>query len=333
MKSRQNWPMETIKPPKLHTGDVVGICSPSGTMAHKRDLLERAKRNFEKATGFSLVLAPNVYSRHYYSAGTAEERLADFHALIEDESVKAIIFSGGGDTAIDLVTGLNYDLIARHPKIISGISDATTLLSSITAKTGLVTFLGLEFSDYADHKMLYGVDSLKKAWFSGTIGEVRKNPAWKELHGTYTTYTGWQTIRPGQAKGRLVGGNLQSFLQLVGTEYELSFPQHILFFEAYMLPKKQIHKALMQLKMRGVFEGTSGLIMGYCLNSDDPAVVGNEQPLSETVLEVVEECDFPIMQIGEIGHWVENCLQPIGALASMDAGNLRFGILEPVVLL
>lgn len=325
--------MEMVKPPKLYKGDVVGICSPSGTMAHKRDLLERAKANFEKTTGLSLVLAPNVYSKHYYSAGTTEERLADFHALIEDNSVKAIVFSGGGDTAIDLVAGLDYDLIARHPKIISGISDATTLLSSITAKTGLVTFLGLEFLDFASHDMDYEVDSITQQWFSGAVPKFEPNPDWRELDNTFTTYAGWQTIRPGKAEGRLVGGNLESFLQLVGTEYELSFPHKILFFETYKLPKKQIHKALMQLKMRGVFEGANGLIMGYCLNSDDPAVVGNDQPLSETVLEVTEEYDFPIMQIGEIGHRVENCLQPIGALASMDAGNLRFEILEPVALL
>lgn len=324
--------MDSITPPKLKKGDLVGVCSPSGTIAHKEDLFRRAVENFERETGLKVLVAPNALAKHYYSAGTVQERVDDFHALIENDDVKAIVFSAGGDTAVDLLPQLDFDLIQKNPKIMAGISDATTLLSPITAKTGLITFLGLELLDFADDDMPYVVDSLERAWFQGEIGKVQANPNWRDFKGTNANYGGWLTIREGTAEGRLVGGNLQSFLQLVGTQYELPFQDSILFFEAYRLPKRQIRKALMQLKLRGVFEQITGLIVGYCVESDEPTVIGNEQPLEEAVLDIVGEYDFPIMQIGEIGHWVENFLQPIGAKAKMDATNLQFETLESVAV-
>lgn len=322
--------MNTMKPPKLQKGDKVGICSPSGTIDHKKELFERAKANFEKATRLSVVTASNAYAKHYYSAGAPQERIDDFHSLIADPEIKAVLFSAGGDTASDLVEHLDYDLIRNNPKIISGISDATTLLSPITAKTGLITFLGLEILDYADHDMDYETKSIMNMWFDGDAHEVQANPNWKELKENHTTYQGWQTIREGIAEGALVGGNSESFIQLLDTPYELRIPNSLLFFETYKQPKKQIHKTLMQLKLRGMLEDISGLIVGYCSEADKQEVVGNEQPLKETILEVADGYTFPIMQIGEIGHFVENFMQPIGARAKMDATTRRFEITESV---
>ncbi|MDA1169028.1 MAG: LD-carboxypeptidase [bacterium] len=324
--------MQIIKPPKLHTEDIIGICCPSGTIEHKKELFERAIKGFENASGLKTVIAPNAYAKHYYSAGTMQERLDDFHGLIADPTIKAIIFGAGGDTASDLLPHLDYDLIKNNPKIITGISDATTLLTAITAKTGLITFLGLEFLDFADNAMNYTVQSIQQSWLSGTPHELFPNPAWKELQNNYTTYKTWQTIREGTSSGQLFGGNSESYIQLLDTPYELVIPNGILFLETYKLPKKQIHKALMQLQIRGVLDQIAGLVVGYCLESDKPDIVGNEQLIAETILEVTKEYSFPIMQIGEIGHYVENFMQPLGAHVKMDATNLRFEITEPATI-
>ena len=88
----------------------------------------------------------------------------------------------------------------------------------------------------------------------------------------------------------------------------------------------------MSLRLKGVFEKISGLIVGYNFNSDDPEVEGNERTLKEIVLETTENYTFPIMQIGEIGHYVENLILPLGAKASMDATNPTLSIDRPVVI-
>jgi len=151
----------TIRPPKLHPGDLVAVISPSqpATVRLNQGDFEKTCRNFEKVTGLKTVLAPNALAEHYYSAGTAQQRLDDFHWALKNPDVKGIMFSVGGNTAIELVGKLDYELIRQNPKVITGISDATTLLNPIYAKTGLITFLGPEFTDFALEPMTYEVES------------------------------------------------------------------------------------------------------------------------------------------------------------------------------
>lgn len=317
--------------PKLHKGDLVAIISPSNTIAHKKEQILKACANFEAHTGLKTVLAPNALGQHYYSSGTPQERVDDFHWAFKNPEVKAIIFSIGGSTAVDLVDKLDYELIKQHPKIIAGVSDASTLLNAINTKTGLITFHGIEFLDFANEDMSYTYASIQDNWFNGSDITYGQNPNWKDLDDTFTSYSGWQTIRPGEATGKVVGGNFRCFTQLRGTEYFLnSFKDSILVMEAYKWPKRHIHQALVDAKLWGVLDQISGLIMGYCLESDNPKQPGNDQPMKDLVLEATEGYDFPVMWIGEIGHNIENLVLPIGAQAHMDATNLTFEISKDV---
>jgi len=321
-----------MKPPKLQSGDKVAIISPSNTIAEKKDLVEKARQNFELATGLVTVLAPNALGRHYYSSGTPGERLDDFHWALKDPEIKAIVFSVGGSTAVDLVGGLDYELIKQNPKIIAGISDASTLLNAIATKTGLITFHGIEFLDFGKEDMSYTVASIKKAWFEGEIGKYSPNPTWHDFDGRPTSYKEWEVIKPGIAQGKVVGGNFRCFMQLRGTEYFLdSFKDTILVMEAYKWPKRHLHQALVNAKLWGVLDQISGLVVGYCLGSDSPNHPGDEQSMKDLVVEVTDGYDFPAMWIGEIGHNIENFVLPIGAQAKLDADDKSFEIIESVL--
>jgi muramoyltetrapeptide carboxypeptidase len=322
--------MQNIKPPKLHANDVVAIISPSSTIANRKDVVEKARKNFEQYTGLKTILAPNAMAQHYYSGGTVQKRLDDFHWALQNQKVKAIIFSVGGDTAVELVDKLDYELIKQNPKIIAGISDGTTLLNPIYAKTGLITFVGLELLDFANNDMTYEVEQIKKAWFEGSIGNIQPNPNWKDFEGNPTSYKGWQTIRKGTAQGKLVGGNHTSFAQLLNTGYAPELTGNILVTEHYNQSKKQVHRALADLRLLGAFDKISALIMGYCLGSDNLDEAGNNRDMVDLVQEATESYNFPIMWMGEIGHRVENIMLPIGASASLDATNLKFKITERV---
>lgn len=321
-----------MKPPKLHSGDMVAIISPSQPALAKfgLDHFEKSRSNFEKLTGLKTVMAPNALAEHYYSAGSIQQRLDDFHWALKNPDVKGIIFSVGGDTANELVDKLDYNLIKQHPKVIAGISDATTLLNPILAKTGLITFLGIEFTDFAIEDMSYEVASIKSAWFDGALGKIQPNPNWRDFDGVPTSYNGWRTVRPGVAEGIIVGGNCPSFDQLYHTEYAPDITGNILTFECYKYGKREIHGALARLRLWGAFDKISGLIIGYCIGSDDPAQKTYDRDMAGLVLEVTDGYDFPIMQIGEIGHNVENIMLPIGAHAKLDATNKTFEITEKV---
>lgn len=324
--------MQPIRAPKLHPGDTIAIISPSQppTSKHTRDDIETVRQNFEKATVLKAIFSPNALAEHYYSAGTVQQRLEDFHSAVKNPDIKCVVFSVGGNTAIELVDKLDYELIKQYPKVITGISDATTLLNPILSKTGLITFLGIEFTDFAIEPMAYEVESIKQAWFDGKMGAIQPNPNWRDFDNLRTSYKGWRTIRPGSVEGGIIGGNFSSFNQLYQTEYAPELTANILAIECYKYSKRDIHNALAQLHFRGVFDKIGGLIIGYCVGSDELGVKGKERDMAEVVLEVAEGYDFPIMQIGEIGHNVENMMLPIGAKARLNAGNKIFEITDSV---
>lgn len=316
-----------MKAPKLKAGDTVAIISPSNTLARWLPAAEQARKNLAEQTGLNVIMAPNALAKHYYSAGTVRQRLDDFHWALRNSDVKAILFSAGGHTAIDLVEELDYDLIKENPKIIAGISDGCTLLDAIYTKTGLITYHGFELRDFAKQDMSYTVNSIKQNWFEDKPIEIIPNPNWKDFNGVATTYSGWQTIQPGQAEGIIIGGNLGCFTQLRGTEYfPSSFKDTIFIMETWRWSKRQLHRGLMNLKLWGILDEISGLIVGYCVGSDEPNMIGDDQSMKDMVLEVTDGYEFPIMWVGEIGHNVENAIWPIGGQVVMDATNRKLTI-------
>ncbi len=103
---------------------------------------------------------------------SVDGRLEDLHSMFADNSVQAIIASGGYG-ASQLLDKIDYDLIRQNPKIFIGFSDVTALHLAIHKLTNLVTFHGpTSFSTYND----YNLEHFQKALFSNQpLGEL-KNP-------------------------------------------------------------------------------------------------------------------------------------------------------------
>lgn len=325
--------MNIIKPPRLKAGDTIGLVSISNNIFDREDRFKKSITIIEQEFGIKVKLSPHALGRHHYSSGTVQERLDDLHTFAVDPEIKAIQFTVGGETAIELVDKINYDLIKDNPKIYCGLSDCTTLLNPIFARTGLITFHGFEFSFLGyDGTPRYMLDSIRQNWFEGGKGEIKPNPAWRDWRSMFNRYQGWQTIRAGHATGLLVGGNFGSLIHLLDTKYMPSFKNTILFIEHYKRDKDRYHHHLAALKLRGVFDQINGLIMGYNVGFDQENDREPEWGIKEVLLEITGDYSFPIMQIGEIGHYVENAIFPIGAQATIDATQLKVTIDEAVVI-
>jgi muramoyltetrapeptide carboxypeptidase len=306
------------------------IVSSSSTIADRSAAADRARVRLETTLGLKVEFAHHAFAQHYYSAGSTEERRHDLMAAFTDPEIKAVFFSTGGATAVDLVDQLDYDTIAQNPKVLAGLSDSSTLLNAVTARTDLVTFHGFELLDFSGLAMQYSAQSARQVWFDRWSGEYHPNPEWRDLEGDETTYRGWREIKPGRARGIAVGGNSEAFMQLVGTDYCPPLDGSVLFLETYRLQKRHIQALLATLKLKGAFESIGGLILGYCLGSDAPGT-GNERDIADIVLETTADYTFPVLQIGEIGHQVENLILPIGAAIEFDTSSPSLVLSEPAV--
>src|SRR5256884_3949848 len=122
------------KPPRIRSGDVVGVIAPAGAVDGER--LSAGVAVLE-GWGLRVQVGSAVLKRHAYLAGSDEERLADLVQMIEDPRVRAIFCARGGYGSQRLLPRLDFARLARQPKPIIGYSDATALLGAAVEAGGL----------------------------------------------------------------------------------------------------------------------------------------------------------------------------------------------------
>ena len=133
---------------KLKPGDEIRVVAPSRSQAIIWEHVHHHAVDFWMNSGYKLTFSKNCRELDKYQSSSIASRIEDLHEAFRDSNVKMIITSVGGFNANQLLSYIDYDLIAKNPKIICGYSDITILLNAIYAKTGLVTYSGPHYSTF-----------------------------------------------------------------------------------------------------------------------------------------------------------------------------------------
>lgn len=171
-----------IIPSKLKKGDEVRVVAPSRSLGLlSKNIIDEATRKLE-AEGFRVSFSKNCSESDMFVSSSVESRVSDLHDAFLDKDVKGIFSVIGGFNSNQLLQYLDYDLIKNNPKVFCGYSDFTAISNAITAKTGLVTYLGLHFSTWAMIKEFeYNLDYFKKCVMSDGGGyEVLSSRTWSD---------------------------------------------------------------------------------------------------------------------------------------------------------
>ncbi len=313
-----------VKPPALKLGDTVGLITP-GTYVSDPDRLALVKRTVEYF-GLRPRLGRNVAKRTGYLGGTDEERLEDLHAMFRDPEVKAVFCIRGGVGSSRLLDRIDYGIIRKNPKIFLGYSDITSLHLAIHKRAGLVTFHGpVMISPFTDYTQTW----FRKALFeSAPLGAIANPPESNALRPSHML----RTIRPGRARGPLVGGNLTLLTQLMGTPFEVETRGCVLFLEDVDEQPYNIDRMLTQLRLAGKFDGVAGIVWGEC--SD--CVPREFRPsfestfsTGEVVDQILGKLNVPVLSGLTIGHTSDQATLPIGVAATLDATRCELSVDEP----
>lgn len=328
---------------RLEIGDTIGIFSPSSPITYtvpKR--FHRAKAYLE-AKGFKIIEGALTGKYDYYRSGTIKERADELNQLIRNPEVKCIMSTIGGMNSNSILPYIDYEAFRENPKIIIGYSDVTAILLGIYAKTGISTFYGPalvasfgEFPPFVDYTYEYFKDMLiedkslpyeflmPEYWTDEYIDwsqqdrekEKRKNQ--------------WITVYEGIARGRLIGGNLNTMMGIWGSPYMPEIKEgDILFIEDSLKDAATVERSFSLLKLNGVFDKVSGIILGKHELFDDMKT--GRKPY-EILLEVLGERKLPFIADFDCCHTHPMLTLPIGVEVELDATNKKVRMLSSVFL-
>ncbi|MFI8684764.1 S66 peptidase family protein [Rossellomorea sp. NPDC077527] len=290
----------------LKKGDKIGIFTPSApatVTARKR--YERAKA-FLESKGFSIVEGNLTDKSEVYRSGSPKARANELNELLRDPEIKMVMSTIGGTNSNSLLPYIDYEEFKRNPKIVVGYSDVTAILLALYHKTNVTTYYGPalipsfgEFEPLVNDTYQYFENyfmsechlpyeiPMPKFWSDEPVNWLEKTRD-KALYPNE-----WITRNTGAAEGRLVGGNVNAMYGFIGTEY---FPPiqngDILLIEDCAKDASIVEKNFAMLKMHGIFEKVSGIILGKHEGYDD---LGTGKKPIEILMEQLDDKEIPIL--------------------------------------
>jgi muramoyltetrapeptide carboxypeptidase len=303
-----------IKPRALQRGDTVGIVT-LGSPLPAPEI--NARLAYLQSLGLQYVLGRHVYDANGFLAGTDEERAEDLMTMFSNTAVKMILPTRGGVGVEAILPYLDFELIGRNPKIVSGYSDITILLNVLYQFSDLVTFHSLLLLDFRPETAPYNFEQFFTATSSTTAPRPIVNPPDIPLMGRV----------PGNVSGPIVGGNLTSFVGSLGTRFEIDTRGKILLLEEVHEPVNTVYRYMEHLRLAGKFRDCAGIVMGQCSN----CLTAYGKTYEDLINEFVVPLGKPLVTNLASGHGYYKAVIPIGAQVNLNGDDGVLTLLEPAV--
>lgn len=273
-------------PPPLQPGDRVAIVAPARKVSPEE--MQPAIDKLQ-AWGFQVVKGMYLFEEDRQFAGTDQQRWADLQMMLDDPSVKAILFARGGYGMVRIIDKLDFHRFVKSPKWLIGFSDVTVLHSHINQHCKIETLhapMAINFPKTPE-KVL---DKIKQL-LTG--------------HSVQYDLSAHLYNRPGKVTAELVGGNLSLLYALAGTESDIHTKGKILFLEDLDEYLYHIDRMMMNLKRTGKLKSLKGLIVGAMSDMKDNTIPFGKSA-EEIILDAVREYDYPVCFGLNAGHVDEN---------------------------
>jgi muramoyltetrapeptide carboxypeptidase len=311
------------KPKRLVAGDTVGLVLPASSELAGDEI--SFARDQLTAIGFNVILGAHVFDRWGYFAGRDRDRADDVNRMFADDKVAGIVCFTGGWGSPRVLPYLDYDLIARKPKVIIGYSDITALLNAIHQRTGLVTFHGPVGASSFEP---YSLENFKRVVMTDApAGELTPPP--KKPSELVDRVNRIIKFAGGKASGRFAGGNLTMVHTLMGTPYEVDTNGAVLFLEDVHEEPYRIDRMLTTLALAGKFDHLAAFVWGRC---SDCQIKGPSFSIEDILRDRFASAPYPAISGLSFGHIEQKLTVPIGVMGTVDADAARVTIDESAVV-
>lgn len=308
-------------PKSLNKGNYIGITAISDGTEKEMDFLrmDNAIRNLEKM-GYKVIETDNARKSENGRSSSKEQRIKEFMDLWNDEKVKSILFTTGGDFAFEILDDLDFKAISNSEcKWIGGYSDITNLGFVLTTNYDIATIYGPNYKSFGMknvHESLLneirlmtgdefeqnsfekceGVESFTESTDPYVGFDLTKDVKWKSLNNEEKL----------EFSGRCLGGCFDVIMNLMGTKYD-KVTEYIekyqedgivWFLESFETSTPGLEINLWKMKNAGYFKNCKGIIFGR------PLFVREDYDLTyiNAVKEVLNDLEIPIICDADIGH-------------------------------
>ena len=314
------------KPPALLVGDTIAFCAPSGFLDSVR--MSLAKTRLEEK-GFYIVREDSIYRRWGYLAGTDAQRASELMSYFKDKSVRAIFPGTGGYGSTRILSMLDYDIIKSNPKIFIGFSDITALHIAFNQLANLITFHTPNPMYGLGSKK--GLDPISELYFWSLL--MNSNDYTYEIpFDLYGDSLKVQTMVPGIASGKLVGGNLSLICSTMGSVYEAETRGSILFIEDVGEAPYRIDRYLSELKLAGKLDLVNGIIIGrFSRRETEAPDRSTDFKMHQVFQQYFSKMKVPVIFNFPSGHGSKNVSLPLGCIVEINTEYETFKVLEPPI--
>ena len=305
--------MQILSPKRLRSGSKVAIVAPSGPIVTDE---VQTGIDIVRECGLEPILGPCVRSLKTAAshAASVKDRVDEINWAFSHPNVTAVIGAVGGEGSAALLPYLDYDIIRASRKSFIGMSDLTALNAGILVHSGLINFSAQTPSirlDRGDKIMQADADS-----FRLLLELLKSDQPWDDRPFDFNPHFP-RVVSSGSARGIAVGGNLDTFVHLAGTEWMPNPEGTILFVEDVHKGGEQISRELLHLRLIGYLDRVSGVVIGEFEETKmkvDPKI----PPIEDVVLEYFQ--NGPPCTYGySFSHGPHTSPIPIGAKTFINA--------------
>lgn len=330
-------------PAPLRSGSVIGITSPSSGVP---EFLERRLQVAIEALrlrGYE-VRVGRCMSGTGYASASARQRADELQQMLLDPDVHAIVPPWGGEMASDILDLLDWPLIVdAEPTWVVGFSDISTVITPLTLIANVATIHGSNLMDTP-----YSPPAGIAHWIDVAelrVGDTLEQTSPGRFRRGYVDYATCPDVSeyelperahvrrldglggPLDAEGRLIGGCIETLSPLSGTRFlntqkiRQADDGVIVYLEAVTADAFVVARALQGMRLAGLFEGATAVLIGRTTAPDS-----RHMTQDEAAQVALGPLGIPILAGVDFGHTAPSMPFVNGALARISAQDDVFHI-------
>jgi muramoyltetrapeptide carboxypeptidase len=291
----------------------IGVCALSGRVDEAS--LARGVE-YLKDLGHRVVVPEETLHTWRYFAGSDEERLKGFHALLDDDAIDLVIAARGGYGISRLLHRIDWNRVAASGKAFVGFSDFTGFNMAAYACSNLVTF----------HGPMLAID-----FGSEEPTSFAQQHFWMAVSAASHRIDDFESPHdydPRRIEGILWGGNLSLLSHLAGTPYFPQIDGGILYVEEIAEEPYAIERMFLQLHHAGALQRQRAILLGDFTDCKPTNPVRYPYSMEEVVETLRDLLPYPVLTGLPFGHVARKVTLPFGAPGTLSVGansaSLRF---------